>query len=186
MVLKPKKKSLVIDFAGGIAFYSLPVIVRALASFLTVPVYTRFLTPADYGTLELLDLTSSLFGVLIGTNLGHAVFYYYAAAKNETERDRAISTVFFGSLLLGTLTWVVGMLLSGTISNALFGNTSYVVYMHLLFTTLAVAFPTEVGLSCVRVLNRARTYAVVSVVRLLAGATVNIVLLTVYKMGFAA
>jgi O-antigen/teichoic acid export membrane protein len=186
MIVAVEKRSLFLDFASGIAFYSIPVLVRAAASFLTVPVYTRFLTPTDYGTLELLDLTGFLVGVLIGTNFGHAVFYYYAAAKNDEDRSRAISTVFFGSLLLGAFAGGIGMLLPGVISQALFGNASYVIYIRVLFMTLAVAFPAEVGLSCIRVLNRHRTYAIVSVTRLLTGVAANIVLLTVYKMGFAA
>src|SRR5579859_1611952 len=186
MIVEAEKRSLFLDFASGIAFYSIPVLVRAAASFLTVPVYTRFLTPTDYGTLELLDLTSFLVGVLIGTNFGHAVFYYYAAAKNDEGRSRAISTVFFGSLLLGAFAGGIGLLLPGVVSQALFGNNSYVIYIRILFLTLAVAFPAEVGLSCIRVLNRHRTYAIVSVTRLLVGVAANIVLLAVYKMGFAA
>ncbi len=186
MIVEAEKRSLFLDFVSGIAFYSIPMLVRAAASFLTVPVYTRFLTPTDYGTLELLDLASFLVGVLIGTNFGHAVFYYYAAAKDDEGRSRAISTVFFGSLLLGAFAGGVGLLLPGVVSQALFGNANYVVYIRVLFMTVAVSFPAEVGLSCIRVLNRHRTYAIVSVTRLLTGVAANIVLLAVYKMGFAA
>jgi len=186
MVVGPRKQSLFLDFASGIAFYSIPMIVRALMSFLTIPVYTRFLTPADYGTLELLDLTSFLVGVLIGTNFGQAIFYYYAAGTTDAERGRAINTVFFGSFLLGGISGAIGAFLPSAISTAIFGTTGYATYIRLVCVTLAVSFPAEVGLSCIRALNRHRTYSIVSVTRLLAGVAVNIVLLSVFKMGFVA
>jgi len=185
-VVNPARRTLFLDFASGIAYYSIPIMVRALANFLTIPVYTRFLTPADYGTLELLDLTSFLVSVLVGTNLGQAVFYYYAAGKTEDECGRAISTAFFGSLLLGAFAATVGIVLAPTISKAIFGVGDFTVYIRLLIVTLAVAFPAEVGLSCIRVLNRARTYSVVSVTRLVTGVAVNIILLTAFHIGFAA
>ena len=184
--MNSEKRSLFVDFASGIAFYSIPVLTRAAASFLTIPIYTRFLTPSDYGTLELLDLTSFLFAVLIGTNFGHSVFYYYSAAKTDSDRGRAITTVFFGSVLLGTFAGVFGLSFAGVVSRAIFNTGAYASYIRLLFVTLALAFPAEVGLSCIRVLNRPRTYSVVSVTRLLTGAAANIILLTVFKMGFAA
>ena len=39
------------------ALYSLGVILGRAVSFLMLPVYTRFLSPADYGVMQLLDLT---------------------------------------------------------------------------------------------------------------------------------
>jgi O-antigen/teichoic acid export membrane protein len=186
MVVKSERRTLFLDFASGIGFYSLPMLFRAAAGFLTIPVYTRFLTPADYGTLELLDLTSFLVSVLIGTNFGQAVFYYYAAGKTEAERGRAISTVFFGSMLVATFVGIVGTILAPAFSKAIFGTGDYTVYVRLLFLTPTVAFPAEVGLCCIRVLNRARLYAIVSITRLVTGVAVNIFLLASYHLGFAA
>ena len=39
------------------AAYSVPVILGKMCGFLLLPVYTRYLSPSDYGVLELLDLT---------------------------------------------------------------------------------------------------------------------------------
>jgi len=180
------KKSLAWDFASGLAFYAIPVVVRAASSFLTIPIYTRYLTPSDYGTLELLDLTSFLFAVLIGTNFGQAVFYYYAAAQTDAERGRAISTAYLGSLLLGAIALLLGIFASPLLSRAMFGNDQYVSYFHLVFTTLAFTFPAEVGLSCIRALDRPRTYSYLTSIRLLLALVLNIFLLVAFHMGFSA
>src|SRR5689334_9559085 len=73
---------------------------RALGLFL-LPLYTRYLTPGDYGVLELLDLTVNLAGILIGGRLGQALFYFYFSAGTEEEKDKCISMAFLCSLLLG-------------------------------------------------------------------------------------
>src|SRR5207244_1147827 len=58
-----------------------------LASFLLLPIYTRYLNPADYGTMAILDLTAAVFGTLIGTGIVSAVNRYHFEAHNEVEQD---------------------------------------------------------------------------------------------------
>lgn len=180
------RKALVWDFASGLAFYAIPVAVRAMASFLTIPIYTRYLTPADYGILELLDLTSFLFSVLIGTNFGQSVFYYYSAAGTDAERGRTISTAYLGSLLLAAIALLIAIFGAPSLSRMIFGNNEYTSYFQLVFTTLAFTFPAEVGLSCVRALDRPGTYSFISSARLLVAMALNIVLLMGFHMHFEA
>src|SRR5438876_10203653 len=44
--------------------YSLGGILGRAIGFVMIPVYTRYLTPADYGIIELLDLTTYLIGTI--------------------------------------------------------------------------------------------------------------------------
>jgi O-antigen/teichoic acid export membrane protein len=181
-----QRKSLAWDFASGLAFYAIPVLVRAAASFLTIPIYTRYLTPADYGILELLDLTSFLFAVLIGTNFGHSVFYYYSAAETPADRGRTISTAYMGSLLLAGIAVLMAIFGAPPLSSFVFGSQQYTSYFRLVFTTLAFTFPAEVGLSCVRAMDRPRAYSLISSARLLVAIALNIILLTAFHMHFEA
>ena len=67
--------------------YSLGLVLTRLASFLLLPIYTRYLNPADYGTMAILDLTAAVFGTLIGTGIVSAVNRYHFEAHNEVEQD---------------------------------------------------------------------------------------------------
>jgi O-antigen/teichoic acid export membrane protein len=184
--MKPKNQTAVLGFAAGIAFYSIPFLARALSNFVVIPIYTRYLTPADYGVLELLDLTSFLVATLIGTNFGQSLFYYYAAAQNPQERGEAVSTTFYGSLILAGFSIVFGVGMASPLGRLIFGNSQYTSFLRLVFGTLAFAFPAEVGLSCLRALEMAKTYSVISVSRLILGAVVNVILLVKFHLGFAA
>src|SRR5260370_28115115 len=81
--------------------YSLAGLTTRAASFLMLPVYTRFLSPADYGVMELLDLTTTIVGLLLGARVGSAVFYYYFAASSPREKDDCIGNVFLFPIGLG-------------------------------------------------------------------------------------
>ena len=56
--------------------YSIAVFAGRMASFILLPIYTRYLSPADYGVMELLDLTGSVLTILIGMRFGQSLFYF--------------------------------------------------------------------------------------------------------------
>ena len=39
------------------AIYAIGILLNRIASFIMLPIYTRCMTPSDYGTLELLTMT---------------------------------------------------------------------------------------------------------------------------------
>jgi glycosyltransferase involved in cell wall biosynthesis len=57
--------------------YGLGTILSRSVGFLLIPLYTRFLTPADYGVLELLDLTMFFSGIFCMMGISAAVFRFY-------------------------------------------------------------------------------------------------------------
>ena len=69
---------------GGLArntlVYGAGIVARRIASFIMLPVYTHYLTPADYGVLELLQLTVDIAVILVsaGTTAGLLRFYFKA------------------------------------------------------------------------------------------------------------
>jgi O-antigen/teichoic acid export membrane protein len=60
------------------AIYGLGVLLGRAVSFLMLPVYTRFLTPADYGIIQLLDLTVDVAAIFFtaGASSGVQRFYF--------------------------------------------------------------------------------------------------------------
>src|SRR5262245_948655 len=71
----------------GLVYAIAPLLVR-VASLCVLPVYTAHLTPADYGCIAVLDLTTTLLGILIGSGIAAAVVRYHVESLEEAERDR--------------------------------------------------------------------------------------------------
>ena len=61
------------------AVYGTGTVMGKLVGFIMLPIYTRFLTPEDYGTYQLLVFTSNIISMVIAVGISHAVlrFYYF-------------------------------------------------------------------------------------------------------------
>ena len=65
-----------------------------LLSFLLLPLYTRKLTPADYGTLQLVMLIFEVVALVAGSRIAAGVFRLYYRETEEAKRNSLLSTAF--------------------------------------------------------------------------------------------
>src|SRR6476660_3310580 len=162
--------------------YSIGIVAGKLAAILLLPIYTRYLTPSDYGVLELLDITF-IVTTLIGMRFGESVFYFHAAATTPEAQRSVISTAMIGASAVGIVASLVCGSLSQQISQLVFGTPQYTSYFHIVFLTLACSFPIEVGLSYLRLLNMSIVYVALSVGRLAVLLVLNVCLIVWFRMG---
>lgn len=57
--------------------YGLGNLLNRVAALLLLPVYTRFLTPHDYGIKELVGLSTDVIGILLATAISGAIYRFY-------------------------------------------------------------------------------------------------------------
>jgi O-antigen/teichoic acid export membrane protein len=166
--------------------YSIAVVASRLVALVMAPVYTRYLTPADYGIMELLDLGLSLAAMLVGIRLGQSLFYYYFHAPTQQLRDRHLSTALISSILLGSAAGLLAFLSSGAASALIFGTPQYSGYARLAAVSLAFSFPSQIGLLCARALNRPVVYVAASLCQMAIALFFNVVLLVFFGLGVKA
>lgn len=92
------------------AIYTIIMVLQKGISFLLLPIYTFFLSPADYGILGVVSSISSLLSVLISLGVGGAGSRFYYLHKDDAEYHRKLygtialvilcNTVTFGSLFI--------------------------------------------------------------------------------------
>ena len=82
------------------SLYSLSSVLARGLSLITVPVYTRILSPADYGALDLLSYLAVIVPLFVGAALDQAVARFYLDAENEDERRSIASTVLFYTIFI--------------------------------------------------------------------------------------
>lgn len=84
-------------------YYSVGEICPRIIAFFLLPIYTHFLTPADYGIMSYTN-TVMLFFVVLGTlALNSFVLRYYFIWNNEGDRRRLIGSVVSVILLMNLL-----------------------------------------------------------------------------------
>jgi len=76
----------------NISIYSFGNILSAFVSFLLLPVYTRLLSPGDYGILELLNLLAAILGILFGLLVSNGYSRIYFDSKDGNYRRKLFAT----------------------------------------------------------------------------------------------
>lgn len=116
--LLPQLKKL----AAHSALYGAADVFTNLVNFLLVPLYTAFLTPADYGDLALLLLFSTLAKILFRMGLDSAFFRVHYDLKTDSERRRLAGSAFLFSALAGGALFAVAVLFSPWLGRQLLGH----------------------------------------------------------------
>jgi len=106
--------------------YGVSIYLSKLVGFFMIPIYTSYLTPADYGVLELLDLTMYVFAMLVGMGISNSVIRFYVDCKSEREKAEVISTAFWYLTALAICAGAIMITLSKPIASFIFesGNES--------------------------------------------------------------
>jgi O-antigen/teichoic acid export membrane protein len=93
--------------------YFLGTILTQALQFFLVPLYTRYLTPTDYGILTVAGTVISLGTLLFGSYLAGAVSRGYFDVRSDAELRRLVGTITM-FMLLGPLLLVIALDLFGT------------------------------------------------------------------------
>ena len=86
--------------------YGSGILLNRIVAFILIPVYTHYLATAEYGTLELLQLTTYVASMFLSMGISSAILRYYFEADDLTGQKEVVSTAFFsvwGLAVVGTL-----------------------------------------------------------------------------------
>ncbi len=132
-----------------------------------IPVYTRALTPADYGVIETLARLADATALLAGAGISSAVLKFYTQAQDEAEANKVISTACGGIAIMCAIAFAIMAPVLPMAYQALNLPRSAHVPVHLLLGATLVDVIALVPLAYLRVRRRAVTYVVYSLARLL-------------------
>jgi len=163
--------------------YGLGNVLSRAVAFLMLPLYTHYLTPTDYGMLELLETTTGLIGIVAGLGISASVSRFYYERETEPERQRLISTVFltigFGTSGLLVFAHLAAPLLAWLVLN----DRAYAWYFQLAFINLLLGVFVDVGLSYLRMLYKSVLFITLSTLTLVVGVTLNVIFISQLHYG---
>jgi len=164
--------------------YFLGNVIRRAVGFLMIPVYTRFLRPAEYGVIELIELFLILTGVAFGTlGVMDAMIRLYHDETDAEQSGAVITTALLSTGLAGLAAALLGLWLAAPLSTLLFGDARYldlirVSLLAMLFSNLA-----ELCLVYQRIRERAAYFVVFSLLQLALNLALNIYFIVFAGLG---
>ena len=163
--------------------YAAGIVLSKLIGFLMIPVYTRMLTPADYGVLELLSMTTDVIAMLVGLGLAGAVMRFYYDPPPGDEPDVVVSTAYLisGSLILGVT--LLTLPLAGALSGMVFGTAVFAPLVRLALVNFAVTAGLEIPFVHLRAQQRSGRVVSLNLVRLVLQLSLNILFVVMLRRG---
>src|SRR5688500_5496052 len=146
--------------------YTTGIIIGKVASFVMLPVYTRFLTPADYGVLELLGMTIEVIGMITSIGIVTGVFKFYSEDESQAGKNAVISTAALSSVALAGATSLLGFVLSPAITEMMFGPEGNPLYLRLYFLIYLIQTFEYLPFLLIRAENRSVLFVTLNVVKL--------------------
>ena len=105
------------------AIYGLGGLVSRILAVLLLPLYTRYLSPSDYGKVETLIALTTVIGIALRMGIHSAFFRFYFDSPEPAARRRVLRTSFWFTMAMATAGLLAGLALAGPISDVLFGTS---------------------------------------------------------------
>lgn len=170
----------------GTAAYSAAILLGRAASFFLLPLYTRYLSPADYGVLEIVDFTMFMLAAVIGVSIaGDALFYFHARLQGAA-RIRAVQTVLIASIGISLSGFLLIQLLAPQLSIWFFRTPDFAPALRIAGAAFLFNPPIDAFLCYLRAVEKTTAFMSFALLRLVGTITFNVILLVVFKLGLYA
>ena len=168
---------------GHAGIYSIGVLLNRSVSFIMLPIYTRYLTPENYGVLELLELTVDVVSIFTGLGILQGLFKFYYQFEKEKDKRHLISTIFILVICFYFVSCAFGALFSDHVSRLIFNNSQFSNLVAISFLNLFLSFLIYTPLAYIRTIQKPVLFVIISSIKLILQLSLNILLLVHLKMG---
>jgi len=165
--------------------YGVSSILSRSIAFLLLPLYTRVLSPEEYGIRAMVALGIELTMLLVACGLKEATTRFYVGGPDRAMRAEAASTGMLthaGLIGAGVLAGIAG---SSWLAGALLGDAALAPYLRLGLVAGFFMHVHEGAFVYLRARGRARTVAIISLATLLASVALNLLFVVALRLGVA-
>lgn len=157
------------------AIYGLGSLFQGLVGFILIPVYTRYLSPADFGRLEILNTFLLILTMILSFGFASAILKVYERdCPTDEDKKTALGTMFIFVIPLATIATLVAAIFAKILSPALLGGFSYAKYIYLVLGTNLLAVFLTLSFALLRTKERSSTFTFFSFSKFLCVLALNL------------
>jgi len=154
--------------------YGLGSIGGSIVGFFLLPIYTRFLHPADYGILAILTTTSSIITIFLIFGMDNSFGRFYFDSQTEEYKKQVLSTTAIFLICLAGVVIPILLIGSNFLNGFLFGQNNYTFLLQLVFLLSGLTAFFKVPMLAFRLKREAVKYSTISILNILLIASLNI------------
>jgi O-antigen/teichoic acid export membrane protein len=154
-----------------------------IGAFVLLPLYTHYISVADFGILALLGSISAIVSSFLGIGIAHATLRFYFEFDEIRDRNAIVSTALITTAAICSPAIFVLSFFSEHISELVFRSKDYILVINITYVSLLFEMARQVGLAYMRAKEYSLLFVGVSVVQLIVQVSLNVYFLAVLKMG---
>ncbi len=167
----------------NLAIYGLGDVATQILSFLLLPLYVHFLTPADYGVISLITTVEVVAKILFRWGVDASYMRLAYDCKTDLDRQRLTSTLFWFLTATNGVTLLVLLLAIRSVASHLFGAPGYALLLGLVLVNTFVIGFYFLPFHQLRIQERPRQFAALTTGRLFATLIARLLLIVVFQLG---
>src|ERR1700693_5605060 len=179
-------RTLALRLVRGSLIYALASFATKALNFVLFPLYTRFLSPADYGIVSLAETIAAVLMVVIGLGLDGGVRrFYFQYVGNPTQLKRYMSSLLRFTAISTLVGVSISLLLGQHFQTWVASHfaVKFYPYIAMATTTAALFQIVQYRLSLYQVQEHARSFGLLSLGVVLVTAMAVIVLIVFVRWG---
>jgi O-antigen/teichoic acid export membrane protein len=163
--------------------YGIGSVLGKAVGFLMIPFYTHYLTTADYGTLELLDLSLALAALVLTMWMNASVIRHYYDYDKVEDRRQTISTVLIAAFVMGIAIATGGIYFSRGLSTLILKTPELHSYISLISMCFCLSCVNAVCTSYLRAGQRSSLVVAADLASLVMTLSLNIYFIAIRQIG---
>jgi len=164
--------------------YAIGSAIQTLVAFLLVPIYTHYLTPAQYGQLEILNMILLILTMILSFGFASAIIKVHEQdCFTEKEKKETLGTMYLFVMPIASLISLIFFIFSKPITKLLLGDTGEVNLFYLVLGLNIFTIFSMLSFSLLRAKEKSLNYILVSFLRFILTLGINIYLVVELQLG---
>lgn len=164
------------------AYYSIGSILPKIGAFIFLPIYLKYLTPAEYGIITSLQVLNAVLIILFTLSLPRALYRLYYDYKTENEQKRLIGTVLISVISIALFSLILILLFRNQVSQIYKSIDFYPYFFYAVLSVFFLAFLT-IPQVLLQIKEKAVTFVSLNVSFFFFKSTLVLVYIMVLKEG---
>lgn len=165
------------------SIYAFGNVLNRIAALLLLPIYTNYLTVAEYGALELFYVIAAVATGFLSVGIAHATLRFYFEHDTEVDKNSVVTTNLTVSLLITTLGVMVIGQWHEELARYAFGGAEYSRGVLIILATLVLELSSQVSLAYLRAREYSKLFVGIMFFKLLLQLSANTYFVVFLDMG---